>query len=500
MATFTATDVNLHIISAVGFRRPAYAVSAPRPLMTTTYTLNGITQSDVIDFGATRIVSLSTVTDFYLFPGSTSTAQTIGITNFGNSTLTLVAPYFRWSSNGVQPVVDIAPSSILSGTPKIPPGMTGTFTLAYYGEQSGEYSNWFIIVSDSDAPQYKFITKQIVQDDFGVTITPTYFTTATTTVNERARVTYVLTPIYNQVEDTTLALDANYYVEGSPAWSIVNTGTNEVTLEFESGTINNTTGTYSAQLHIETNFGNYSVPNSASVDIDYTKNYNIKSWQSPIAHKNSIIGVSYDVIAGKKYLTIGVGAGGDGSPQYDDGGDLFISMRSLGIEGAGLDNPYPFWAEVYRFYIPSNGPATYLSGSKDADGFNEYQVKFTEGLNYGHYFGYETSYESMFIVKDDGFGNLRITINGLREYSGNADFDKTLDNLTRAFHYYSEKDSGGRIQNLVQYPFQSQPPVVANTSTTPLPLGEERTSFFLGFDVLSTTTSSIVTSIVPIPR
>lgn len=506
---FTATEVNLIITSAVGFRRPSYAVSAPKPIMTTTYTLNDVAQPDTISFSNTRIVSVSTVSDFTLYPGSTSSAQIVGITNLGNSTLTLVSPYFKYSINGLLPVFNIAPSSLLNSLPPtIPPGQTGTFTLAYYGENTGEFSNWVIIVSDSDASQYKFVTKQIVSDQFNATVTPTSFSTNINNVNERSSATYTIVPLVNQVERPDIVIGATYTLTGSPGWSIIGTGTNSVTVEFEAGAVNNNTGTYVAQLLIESDAGSYVANNTAVVNIDYTKNYNIISWQSPVSSHNSIIGISYDVAENdfgdpEKVLTIGAGVGSAGTPIYDQGGDAYLDMSSLSLGGDGLDEPFPYWAEVYQFKGLGTGTAaTYLSGAKNDDGDYIHQKKSAEGLAYSRYFGYERSLGSMFIVKDDGFGNLRITLNGLREYSGDEDFDVTLDNFTRAFYYYSERDvGGGRIINLTQYPFEAGPVIsVANTSTTPLPQGETRTKFFLGFDAISTSTWTAVTSIVPIPR
>lgn len=206
---------------------------------------------------------------------------------------------------------------------------------------------------------------------------------------------------------------------------------------------------------------------------------------SPIAYHNSVIGISYDVIDGEKTLTIAVGTGGDGSPDYDAGGEIYLDMRNIGIGGDNMDNPYIYWAEAYRFRNLGTGTAkTYLSGTKNADGVYLYQEKFTEERNYSYYFGSERSFGSMFIVQDDGLGNITVTLNNLREYSEDEEFNVTLDNLTRAFHYYSEKDIGERIVNLVQYPIVGAliPPTEPNTTSTVTPPGETRTNLFRGIN------------------
>ena len=499
----TSFNSNLHITSAVGYRTPGYAIIAPLPVTTTTYTLNGVTQPDFV-FTGTKIISISSVTDFTLYPGSTSTAQVIGITNEGDSTVTLVGSYFTASTRSVYPVVSVDPSSLLyANPPKIPPGSTGTFTLAYYGDTSGEYVNWVIVLSDTDAEQYKFVTRQIVSDNLNYIVSPMSYTTSTTAIGERAYISYQVIPVLNDIERPDIELAITYTLTGSVAWKVFSTGTNVVTLEFESNDINNINGVYTSTLALTALETTANLINTANVNIDYSANYNIASWLSPIAHHNSVIGISYDVIDHKKTLTIGVGAGGDDTPEYDAGGDIYLNMNTLGVGANTLDYPYAYWSEVYRFSDLGTGTArTFLSGEIDADSVYQYRQKFTEYHNYGYYFGYERSAESMFVVSDDGEGNLQIALNNLRETSGNTEFDVTLDNFTRAFYYYSEKDIGERITNLVQYPLVAgiSPVTVASTSTMPEPLGETRTKLFRGFRAISTATWTVATSIVSIPR
>lgn len=76
----TSINVNLDITSAVGIRRPELGVRAPRPIMTTTFTLNGESFPDP-DLGETKVLEVNQLTDFIFYPGSTSSAQTVYITN-----------------------------------------------------------------------------------------------------------------------------------------------------------------------------------------------------------------------------------------------------------------------------------------------------------------------------------------------------------------------------------------------------------------------------------
>ena len=490
-------DVSLKIGSQIGFRRPstqtlAFAVgqtgvggiNAPRPVVTTLLTLDGQVNAEP-PFEGTRIVTVSSTTDFIMYPGQTSTSQTINITNEGSLPLSLQFPYIFPSQDGATfNFVNFSPNNGLLPEP-IDPGTTGTLTISYTaGQAPGEYYNWFVIFTNADNPQYKVVTKQIISEQFNARIDPLSYSTTTNTVGERAYVSYILTPVINSIDRPDIEVEYLYSLTTGTGWKVLSTTTNAITLEFESNDIRNINNTYEAVLSITAAGATVNLPNIANVAIDPDKNYNLLQWQSPIAPHNSVIGVSYDVIAGEKTLTIAVGAGGDGSPDYDAGGDGYISMRNITLGGDNMDNPYVFWAEAYRFKNLGTGTArTYLSGQQDADGVYLYQDKFTEGRNYSYYFGTERSVGSMFIVEDDGQGNLIININSLREYSDDEDFNVTLDNLTRAFHYYSERDQGGRIKNLIQYPFVAaiDPPTLPNTTATVTPPGETRTNLFRGF-------------------
>jgi hypothetical protein len=310
-----------------------------------------------------------------------------------------------------------------------------------------------------------------------------------------------LIPIVNGIKDYDTALDFTVSLTESPGWSFT-TGTNSVNLLWDPDYVNNvsTTTPYTSVLTISVPGAEaITVSNSAIVAI--TGIYkNLSTWLSPIAGNNSIIGVSLDMFDGVETLTIGVGAGGDGTPIYSNGGSVFAVMNNLNFRAASIDTPYPYWSTVCN--IPLTGPGTYLSGALRDDGLPLYIKKTTPSLNYADYFGFEQSEGSMFIVDYDGYDAVTIRINNLRALSGDPDFDGTLQNLTRAFHYYSEKDSPGRFNNLPQYPFITGGIYTMSTSTTPLPPGETRTYLFKGFTASHTTATSswsVDVGIVPFP-
>jgi hypothetical protein len=236
----------------------------------------------------------------------------------------------------------------------------------------------------------------------------------------------------NGIDRPDVAFPVSGSISGSSAWTIKGTGTNSISLLFSPNEVNNVNGTYISTLTVYANAATHSATNTGIINIDYTKNKNLGYWLSPIAPDNSVIGISYDLEDDKRYLTIGVGMGGDGTPIYSEGGYSYLDVDNLGLCAAHLDQPFPFWAEVYR--IECTGAAQVYHSE-------DYRIKSTSGLNYGYYFGEYRAPGSMFIIADDGYGSLTIEINHLRELPEDDAFKATLNHLTRSFYYYSSIDS-----------------------------------------------------------
>jgi hypothetical protein len=166
----------------------------------------------------------------------------------------------------------------------------------------------------------------------------------------------------------------------------------------------------------------------------------------------------------------------------------------LGIGGSEVEPTYPYWACVFRIPVNANGdttPRTYPSGALDENGQPAYLDKIVDDNNFYDYFGDYASQGSMFIVHDDGNGNIRIEMNRLRELSDDDRFNATLQNLSRAFYYYSGVDVPSR------YPENN----IGNLELLPFTPGGEYTvdgtltRMFLGF----LRSGEVVTSIVDQP-
>jgi hypothetical protein len=483
MPALTEFDVNLTIGSAIGFRQVGGgaengAIIGPFPTVQTMRDLEG----NVYNYGDAQraIVEVEPLNPFYLYPYSNSAVQTVTMNNIGNTPLVITsASDITFSSDSV--------TAILTATfpISVPPSGSATFGLAYSGNEPGNYINFFIINSNHYSRKYKVITEQIVGNTFSVRSIPTNVITTTTVLGQQYLATIELIPVLNGVDNFDTVLEFTALLDGNDGWTAT-TGINSVNLIWDPDTVNNlnnTTTGYVSTLTVSTvGADTIAITNTAYVDIDYTKYRNLSSWISPASSYNSLIGISFDIVNGIKTLTIGVGAGGDGTPIYADSSGAFAVLRNLAIGSASVDVPYPYWSTVYSFSLTASN--TYLSGEIGDDGFPMYMRKTTDGLNYADYFGYEQGVGSMFVVEYDGYGTVNININNLRELSGEAEFDATMENLTRAFYYYSAIDQPARYYQL----------------ETPQP-GDPRTQLFRGFEATSFTPETWVvnTNLVPYP-
>jgi hypothetical protein len=430
----STSTVYVPIQSFVGFKRPDGAdrggYSAPRPVLQTTETLDGDTFAVTGVTANSKMLYVPPLATFTYFPDTISTTQTVTVINSGTQSVSLLGTTSTDYETTAIVDIGVLPASI-------PAGGSYTFNLSYYSKNVGEYAESLLLVSNADVPYYRINTLQNVISAFNFRAAPTSATFTTTVLGVSSSTSIELTPIVNGVDDYDTVLNFSASLTGSPGWSYT-TGTNIVNLTWDPDdvdNVNNTTTGYTSTLEISVlGVDTKTISNKAYVNIDYTRYRNLSTWRSAAAGNNSIIGVSFDIFDGVRTITIGVGAGGDGTPIYSEGGDIFAVMNNLKIGAGSIDTPYPYWSTVCSIPLPEAG--TYLSGDLNSDGLPKYIKKTTDGLNYADYFGFEQSVGSMFVVTYNGYDLVTIDINNLRELSGDADFDNTMECLTRAFHYY----------------------------------------------------------------
>lgn len=490
--------VNLPLGSAFGIKRaknpanPAQA-GAPLPIQETIKEMDSlITITGTRANRDSRIISVSTPDDFIFPAGQTSTntllalhptyyndylkawtegyKKTITITNLGNADVVMFpnAPYRPLFSApetpGVFPVLHSVGgtdtthvngiSSLNSYTLGV--GQTTDVEIAYYGTDTGDFSSLVSIESNAGAGPITVYTSQLVGvETYDFTLSTTTVVTTTEVLGKQAITNITITPIRNGFYDPEYSAPYTTSIVGDAGWS-VRPGINEFALIFDPDLQQNTTGTYYSTVTVTSNYITHEIFNTANIAIDYRSYKTQAQWISAAAPYNAVVGISLnqelvanslDVAVTSTVLTIALGTGGDGTPQYGYGGAPFAELRDLIYDAETIDQPYPYWANVYRFVL-SNTATSYISGAVNEDGNPLYQVKTTDGLNYSDYFGFEQSQGSIFLVEHDGGGNITIEINNLRELSGDAVFDTTLNNITRAFYYYSDVENPPRYYQL----------------------------------------------------
>lgn len=439
----TSWDVNLSIQSYVGFKRPdgvsQGGFSAPKPDLQTFKSLEASVDSPITGFGTNaKMLLVNSLDPFIYIPGNTSTSKLVTLSNVGNSSIVLASIFS--SDNFAEASYDAVLPTI------IPANSQYSFNLRYYSDYPGEYANTLIFVSSADSPYLRLNTQQWVGETFDFSLTENTFITTTTIFGQQSSKTVELLPVVNGVSSPETILNFSAELVGNPGWSVT-TGTNSATLVWDPDLVKNvnTSTPYTASLTITANSVVQTVTCAAYVDIDYSKYRNLATWISPAAANNSIVGMSLDLINGIKTLTIGVGIGANAAPDLASGGIVFAQTGNLGISASTIERLYPYWTNVYAIPL-EDVPGTYLSGALDINDNPLYTKKTTDGHNYADYFGTEQGLGSIFKVDYDGNGNITVSINNLRDVSGDPEFDITLHNLTRAFHYYSTIDTNRYYQ------------------------------------------------------
>jgi hypothetical protein len=152
----------------------------------------------------------------------------------------------------------------------------------------------------------------------------------------------------------------------------------------------------------------YTTTASLSITLALTTQ-NLGNWVSATAETNAVVGLSYDVISGSRYLTVGIGMNADGAGALNNFGSSSIDVNNLNY---GAD---PYWYNgmpLYTGYAPNEfgGWNTFLKSS-DSGGFGV-TVKYRTGLPITSFYLKRTylfiapnagTYTSKFSVDDYGY-------------------------------------------------------------------------------------------------
>ena len=464
-------DVNLKIGCAIGFNIAGGGISGNSPIQQTIRTLDGTTSTQIDYSAGARLLRVNELDTFYVPAFSSSTNQAVNLTNDGNSILTVTNIFYSFKDT-VYPRFSFLTTSTPfanSGTISITPGNTATFYLAYTGRTIGEYSNFLIIESNNSSGYYRINTQQVVDNYADFVPIPDSYSTSTYGIGELSTARLRMVPVVNNRYRPDLSiLPSASFLPKNAGWSVSGVGTNRVDVQFDSNDVGNVNGTYISTLTVTVNTVKHNIVNTAVVNIDPTKNKNYGSWISPKSLYNSIIAMSYDLVNGSRVLTIGVGLGGNGRAIYGDASTTYDSILATG-KTIGYLNRGDYWGTIYKIHLDGTA-RSYQSAASI--------VRTSTDLAYERYFGNNESAGSMFAVYDDGYGNLNIEMNRLSSFSDDDNVNATLNNLTRAFYYYSPIDSPARVTQL----------------GAPKGDGTE-TDMFFGFNTLG----GVTTMLVPYP-
>ena len=251
------------------------------------------------------------------YTSSTLAYQTISITNIGNTT-TNISTVSGTTNGGVQLGVQWnGPIAISSGT-------TATLSLNYYGDIGGSFENFVTLTGDMTLGDYNVPTYQtLTYKPYDFTLTPSSYTQTIT------RGQLYQTPItINNINGTyktytaTLTGDSGFTLK-TPAPL-----TGPVVVYDPNGLPQ---GTYNASISVTVN----GITKTATVQFvnQIPNSSHLGDWISAPAKDNAIVGMSYYIIVGKRYLTIGLGMGADGSTTLDQGGTSYANAVKLNYAG-----------------------------------------------------------------------------------------------------------------------------------------------------------------------
>ena len=285
-----------------------------------------------------NLVVSPTSLSFAFSTGVPSTAQTVTLTNSGNSGI-LISAISATTAGGVSysPIYSWTGDSIFAAT-TINAGASRTFTVACSGILAGTHNNSITITTNGSPSTITIPVTQVVT---GFSLSPSSLSSTITTPGNASQLFQITQSNISPVLSTSYAAA----LSGSAGFSISQTALGP-TVVFNPGGQGN--GSYSTTLTVTVN--GYTTTAAINVVLNLATQ-NLGNWKSSRANTNAVVGMSYDIIGGVRYLTIGVGAGADGSERNSGGGTL---VNVTGLRYDADPNP-TLGLPLYK----GNGPDEY---------------------------------------------------------------------------------------------------------------------------------------------
>lgn len=325
-------------------------ILAPIPQATTTVTFQGSAEAPT----PTKALSASPTSLSYAFyTGDTESAsQTITLTNNGNTGVVINNVTFSNAGNVVaHPTYSWTGNSVFT-TATINASASRTIALTYSGAVAGTHNNSVTITNNGNQPTLVVSTTQAVT---GFSLSPASVTTTVATLSPYTQQFIIqnsnVSPILSSSYTASLA--------GSAGFNVINSTAGPTVVFDPSGRSN---GAYNTTLSVTLN--GYTVTRTIAVTLN-VPTQNIGSWISATGLYNAVMGVSYDIIGGTRYLTLGVGMGNDGASTVNNGGGSFANVSNLNYAA----DPDPSkGVPLYDYYQGDSAWNNFLKGNTETGG------------------------------------------------------------------------------------------------------------------------------------
>jgi len=383
----SAIDKGLRITHRLDTYRSTGALVAPNPCcqqVTSGFHLNGQPIIPTIKMLECNVSNLTY--DMNRF--DPSPPQRFTLTNTGNSEVSFYFLVFsnNGKSGGPIPTISYVDWTPVEGeTKKIQPNESISMDLYYTSNSLGTYNNFVNIWADSDNGVIAIKTSQMVS---GPAFRPQLATAPTIDVTNYHLVENQLVIAVNTGNalrrytkgTCSLTWNGQDLSDHPEIFTVNDTLARGPVISFDPGGFVGFSGTTKATIiaTISVNCDSVSVPGAPSrnvntttvttINLDVPADQNLGSWVSPTSLNNSVVGMSYDIIGTKPYLTIGVGLSANllnGDKQLYDPlpsqvADTNYNLNSSSL-GIGADSKYNEGVPLYKIQKDSwiqGSPAT----------------------------------------------------------------------------------------------------------------------------------------------
>ena len=282
-----------------------------------------------------------------VFPSGSSNSVTITLTNNGNinAVITDIVAVDDGNSTGL--TTAITPTSLTIS----PNGGTQTFTLTYGGTPSTNivHSCYLLVKSNSSAGDLKILTSY--QAVFAATLTP-IVDGGTVLYTDLKSTVFTIVTVGGILDHYTLpTLTDGFYTEAGATLDTF-------TVYFDPK--NKTNGLHSTTV----SFTVYSTTGAESV-VSSTINWDLQiveqhlgNWVSAQGYYNSVIGISYNIVGGRRQVSIGIGMGYGPIADLNNGGGLQLPSALAQLDNNVASDQSP--AVLYPFQIANSGYCDFL--------------------------------------------------------------------------------------------------------------------------------------------